>query len=269
MPDGKTKYAVVSGNGRTEGIRQAYDLGNENSQKYAEFAKSKDAASNHSRPVYVGVMNPNEIDDFPAFAKEANESATAQMSASERAKSDAERMSSDLMNKFVASDDGTIHGGANRDFVRDFVESVPASERGTLQMPDGSLSQEGVARVKNAIFARAFGDSETGLAAIQRMAESTDNNVKNITNGLLAKSGQIAALKEAAKAGTRHKDFDIAPDLGKAMEKYASLKDSGTSLGEYIQQGNLFGAETTPFQTRVMQVFDEHKRSPKAISTII
>ncbi len=268
MPDGQTKYAVISGNGRTEGIREAYNLGNENSQKYADFAKSK-GASDAKQPVYVGVLNPNEIKDLPNFAKEANESATAQMSATERAKSDAERLPPDLMNKFVASDDGTIHGAANRDFVRDFVETVPSTERGTLQMPDGSLSQEGVARVRNAIFARAFGDSEAGLTAIQRMSESTDNNVKNITNGLLAKAGQLATLREAAKSGARYKEFDIASDLAKSMEKYASLKDSGGTVEEYIQQGNLFGAETTPFQTRVMQVFDAHKRSPKAIRSIL
>ncbi|MDQ3712206.1 MAG: hypothetical protein M3388_08320, partial [Acidobacteriota bacterium] len=52
-------------------------------------------------------------------------------------------------------------------------------------------------------------------------------------------------------------------------EKYAGLKDSGTSVDDYISQGNLFGAETTPFQTRVMQVFDQHRRSPKAIRSIV
>ncbi len=268
MPDGQTKYAVISGNGRTEGIREAYNLDNEGSKKYSEFAKSK-GASDAKQPVYVGILDPNEIKDFPNFAKEANESATAQMSATERAKADAERLPSDLMNKFVASDDGTIHGAANRDFVRGFVETVPSTERGTLQMPDGSLSQEGVARVRNAIFARAFGDSEAGLTAIQRMSESTDNNVKNITNALLAKSGHLAALKEAAREGTRYKEFDIAPDLGKAMEKYASLKDAGTSIDDYIKQGNLFGTETTSLQSRLMQVFDFHKRSAKAIRGIL
>ncbi len=268
MPDGATKYAVISGNGRTEGIREAYNLDNEGSKKYSEFAKSK-GASDAKQPVYVGILDPNEIKDFPNFAKEANESATAQMSATERAKADAERLPSDLMNKFVASDDGTIHGAANRDFVRGFVETVPQSERGTLQMPDGSLSQEGVARVRNAIFAKAFGDSPEGLTAIQRMSESTDNNVKNITNALLAKSGHLAALKEAAREGTRYKEFDIAPDLGKAMEKYASLKDAGTSIDDYIKQGNLFGTETTSLQSRLMQVFDFHKRSAKAIRGIL
>ncbi|HEX8637396.1 MAG TPA: 2'-5' RNA ligase family protein, partial [Pyrinomonadaceae bacterium] len=170
----------------------------------------------------------------------------------------------------VPSDDGTIHGAANRDFTRAFMQrAVPVSEQGRLVDGEGKLNQDGVSRVRNAIFARAFGDSEKGLSAISRMSESTDNNVKNITNGLLAKAGQIAALKEAAKAGTRHKEFDIAPDLATAMEKYAALRESGTSVEEYIQQGNLFGSETTPFQTRVIQVFDAHKRSPKAIRSIV
>ncbi|MDQ3711508.1 MAG: hypothetical protein M3388_04740, partial [Acidobacteriota bacterium] len=267
--NGQTKYAVISGNGRTAGIREAYNLENEGSQKYAEFARGKDATS-AKQPVYVGVLDSNEIENLPEFAKEANESATAQMSATEQAKSDAERLGGDVLNLFVPSDDGTIHTAANRDFTRAFLQrAVPTSEQGRLVDADGRLNQDGANRVRNAIFAKAFGDSERGLAAIQRMSESTDNNVKNITGGLLAKAGALASLKQAAKEGTRHKEFNIAPDLATAMEKYAGLKDSGTSVDDYISQGNLFGAETTPFQTRVMQVFDQHRRSPKAIRSIV
>lgn len=270
MPDGKTKFAVISGNGRTAGIREAYNSGNENARKYADFAKAKDENSNHQQPVYVGVLDPLEIKNLPEFAKEANESATAQMSATEQAKSDAGRMTGGLMQKFVPADDGSIHTSANRDFVRGFIENVSSvAERGKLQMPDGSLSQEGAARVRNAIFARAFGDSDAGMNAISRMAESTDNNVKNITNALLKNAGKLADLKDAALAGTRHAELDITNDLAKAMAKFSHLKDSGSSAKEYLQQQNLFGDDLSPFQKRVLQVFDDNKRSQKNISGIL
>ena len=239
MPDGSTKYAVISGNGRTAAIRQAYNLENEGSQKYAEFVRSK-GDTGAKQPVYVGILNPNEIADLAEFAKEANESTVAQMSATEQAKSDAERID---LSGFTPSEDGSIHGTANRNFIRLFMASaVSPSEKGKLMMPDGTLSQEGVQRIRNAIFAKAFGNSEAGLNAVQRMSESTDNNVKNITNGLLSRAGAIASFKEAAKQGTRPKELDISSDLAKAMEKFSALKDSGTSVDEYIAQGNLFGA---------------------------
>lgn len=267
---GVTKYAVVSGNGRSEAIRQAYDLGKGEGYRAFVQTKTDEDRKNLQKPVYVGVLNPNEIADLSEFAKEANESATAQMSATEQARSDAERLDGGILNLFQPSDDGTIHSAANRDFTRAFLErAVPVSEQNRLVDGNGALNQDGLNRVKNAIFAAAFGDSEKGLSAIQRMSESTDNNVKNITAGLLASSGGIVRLKNDIAGGKRHAEFDISNDLATAMEKYAALRENSISMDEYISQGNLFGAETSPFQTRVMQVFDQHKRSPKAIRTII
>lgn len=269
MPDGKTKYAVISGNGRTQGIREAYNLENEGSKAYKNFALTK-GGGNLKRPVYVGILDPEQIPDFSEFAKESNESSTAQMSASEQAKADADRLDASVLNLFVPAEDGTIHGAANRDFVRAFLDrTTSTSERNRFVDSEGKLNQEGVTRVKNAIFAKAFGSSDMGMATLQRMAESTDSNIKNITNALLAKAGELSSFAEATKDSRRFKELDIAPDFARAVEKYSELKESGTSLDEYIQQGNLFGADTSPLQTRVMQVFDFYKRRTRAIRTII
>lgn len=267
--DGKRKYAVISGNGRTEAIRAAYKSNSEPAQDYADFARTKDTETTAKNPVYVGVINPNEIEDLTEFARQANESTTAQMSATEQAKADAERLSPDTLNLFVPSDDGTIHTSANRDFTRAFLDLLPVTERTRLVDSQGKLNQDGANRVKNAIFAKAFGDSERGLSAIQRMTESTSNSVKNITNALLAKSGTIASFKDASKQGKRHQSLDLSNDLAVAMEKFASLRESGTPIEEYLQQGDLFGSDTTPFQKRIIQVFDTHKRSAKAVREIL
>lgn len=267
--NGQKKYAVVSGNGRSEAIRAVYKNNSDKSAQYAQFAQSKDENNKKENPVYVGVLNPNQISNLSDFAKEANESTTAQMSRTEQAKADAEGLSSDTLNLFIPSDDGSIHGAANKDFIRAFIENVSPTERGALQTSDGALSQEGIIRIKNAIFAKAFGESERGLNAIQRVAESTDNNIKNITNGLLMKAGHLASLKQAIADGKRYAEFDITNDIAAAVEKFASLREKNTPLEEYIQQGNLFGAETTPFQTRVMQIFERYKRSGKAIRGIL
>ncbi len=53
------------------------------------------------------------------------------------------------------------------------------------------------------------------------------------------------------------------------MEKYSELKEGGVTIEEYIKQGSLFGADTSPLQTRVMQVFDSYKRRSKSIRGII
>ena len=266
---GHTKYAVISGNGRSAAIKEAYRANSDKAKEYADFARSKDNSTNHHQPVYVGELDPKQI-DLHSFAREANESATATMSATEQAKTDAEKISTGLMNSFVPAEDGSIHNAANRDFIKGFLNTVPAkTDVGQLVTADGSLSQTGVTRVKNALFASAFGDTERGLNAIARMSEATDNNAKNLTNALLKSAPRFAAFKSAAKDGTRYKSLDISADVPLALEKLSSLKSEGTSIDDFINQGNLFGSDLTPFQTRLLQTFDNYNRSAKAVSTIL
>jgi hypothetical protein len=188
------------------------------------------------------------------------------MSASEQAQADAKDL--DLGN-FTPSEDGSIHTGANREFIRAFVGKLPASERGGLMLPDGTLSQEGVNRIRNAVFAKAYGDSETGLQVIQRMAESTDNNVKRITAALLQNAPGFADLKEGVSQGSRFGGLDITGDISKAVEKFSSLREQGLPVAEYLKQQALFGEDMTPFQKRLLTILDFHKNSAKALSSIL
>jgi len=258
--NGETKYAVVSGNGRTEAIRSA---SGDAAKSYDEFVQSKGGKAGD---IYAGVLDPSKINDLPEFAREANESSTAKMSATEQARADAKDL--DLSN-FTPSDDGSIHTGANREFIRNFVGKLPASERGGMMLPDGTLSQEGINRVRNAVFANAYGDSETGLAVIQRMAESTDNNVKRITNALLQNAPGFADLKAGIDSGSRHPHLDITGDITKAVEKFSFLRENGDSVDEYLKQRNMFGEDLDPFQKRILQALDKTKNSAKALSGIL
>jgi diguanylate cyclase (GGDEF)-like protein len=256
--DGETKYAVVSGNGRTEAIRNATG---DAAKAYDDFVQSKGGKPGE---IYAGVLDPKT--DLEKFAREANESSTAKMSASEQAQADAKDL--DLAN-FTPSDDGSIHTGANREFIKRFVGKLPASERGEMMLPDGTLSQTGVNRIRNAVFAKAYGESETGLQVIQRMAESTDNNVKRITSALLQNAPAFADLKESIDQGTRYPGLDITDDITKAVEKFSFLRENGDSVEDYLKQQGLFGEDMTPFQKRLLAVLDTHKNSGKALSGIL
>lgn len=260
--DGKTKYAVVSGNGRVEAIRHAYDLGNESGKAYAEFTTRKES-HNLKNPVYVAELK--DVADLPKFAREANESTTAQMSATERAKGDAEKLDANLLSRFVSSEDGSIHSAANREFIRDFIQkAVPENEQGALVDENGQLSQEGMARVRNAIFAKAFGED-----AVHRLAESTDDNIKRVTNALLKIAPKVVDLKEHVDAGSRHPGLDISEDVAKALSKYSALRSEKTDVATYLKQQTLFGDDLSPLQKRILVEFDNHKLSSSAISGIL
>lgn len=259
---GKTKYAVVSGNGRVEAIRHAYEIGNDPSQAYAEFTQGKQAHS-LKNPVYVAELK--DVKDLPAFAREANESAVAQMSATERAQGDAEKLDAGLLSKFVPSEDGSIHSAANREFIKDFIQkAVPENEQGALVDENGQLSQEGNIRVRNAIFAKAFGED-----AVHRLAESTDDNIKRVTNALLKIAPKIVDLKEHVDAGSRHPGLDISDGVAAALSKYSHLRSEKTDVATYLKQQSLFGDELSPLQKRILTEFDNYKNSSTAISGIL
>ena len=134
---------------------------------------------------------------------------------------------------------GDILTVANRDFVNKFLrEIVNPAEKGKYVDKNGAISQEGVTRIKNAIFAKAYGNT----LAIEKLAESTDNNVKNITNALLAVAPRMAQMKSDIENGILH-PLDITEDIGAAIIKLSFLRENGDTVQGYLRQTTLFGEE--------------------------
>jgi hypothetical protein len=265
---------VESGNGRTIALQRAYESSNESSSRYrsylndnaARLGLDSQAIEQAKQPVLVRVRTSPV--DRAQFAREANEQSVAAMSAGEQARSDAQKLSGNLMGQFYPADDGQIVTPANREFIRSFMgDVVSPAERGRYVTGDGQISQEGITRVRNAVFARAYGETPEGVAALQKLAESPDNNVRNITTAMLHKAGRFAAQKEAIAGGARY-PLDITNDLAAAMGKLSSLRDAGTTVDDYLKQGGLFGDDLTPLQKRALQALDANKRSAKAINAI-
>src|SRR5690606_31194905 len=123
------------------------------------------------------------------------------------------------------------------------------TDRGRYMTADGSISQEGITRVRNAVFAKAYGDT----AAIEKLAESPDNNVRNITNAMLQAAGRIVTIKEGMVAGRLH-NLDLTQDIAAAMKKLSQLREQGRKVSDYLAsargqagaQAELFGPDISP-----------------------
>jgi hypothetical protein len=260
---GKTKYAVISGNHRSEAIKTAYQYETGYAQDYKDFTQSKESNS-FERPVYVGILDTSI--DIKDFAQKANKPDIAEYTATEKALADADVLDAGTMKKFVPSEDGKIHSAANREFINKFFEKLSTAESRALRMSDGSLSEKGVERVRNALLAKTFGKSENLL---KRMLESPDNDIKRITNTLLKTVGKFADLKQKIADKVRFDGLDISDDIAVAVNKYGELKTSDTDIFTYVSQRNMFGEELSPFQKRLLSFFDEYKGSQKAMSEIM
>lgn len=267
--NGETKYAALTGNGRITAVRRNYDRQNAKADEYRLFTLQKGGDGKMERPVYAAILNNASAVNLEDFVGEANEG-TSQLSAVEQAVQDARKLDDNLLSFLKVESDGKLDTSENEKFYQKFfARTVEPNQRGRFMKQDGGLSSEGVIRMRNAIFAKAFGDSPEGMNALAKIAEDTDLNVRNIANGLVRVSGIIAKFKEAAAAGLRHPSLDIAANISNALEKYSFLREKKVSVETFVNQRALPGqTEMPPIEKMLLLTFEEFKKSSKAIGQI-
>lgn len=250
---------VESGNGRTLAINRAYETGKaDNYRAYIEkYAAEKGwDISGIDRPVLVRTRLTDT--DRVQFTKLANEADVAQYSASERATSDVDRLPDASLLKI--NNDGSINLDGSMDFIRGFVNSLLESEKPNILTDDGRLSQGGKQRIESAIMQSAYDDS----SLVTRLYENIDDDSKTVLNALLRVAPQLAQLGDLVKQGGRHSN-SIAQDLAQAAQKLSDLKANGVRVDDYLNQGQLIEDGLSPGARDFLNVFDQNKRSTKAI----
>lgn len=262
---------VESGNGRVIALQKGYKSKHDNMGKYKQWLSDnadklgmdKNAVEKVKNPVLVRVRQ-SEVDRVK-FTREANEQSVAAMSATEQAVVDAKKLTHGLLEAFAPGENGEILVKSNMSFISAFMEQVVSpAERGRYIAADGSVSQEGATRIRNAVYAKTYGD----IFALEKLAESTDNNVRTITSAMLTVAPRMAIMKDAIETGALH-PLDITGDIAAAMNKLSALREAGDTVETYLKQGNLFGEELSPIAKDLLETFDKYKRSGKKIAEIL
>lgn len=228
-PDGM----VESGNGRVLALRSIYERGGPKAQEYRNWLAQQGVdVGAYKNPILVRQRTtPFTPEQRRAFTVSANQAATLSMSAPERAKADAGHVDVGLIGN--SSDLGAA---ANRNFIRNFVSKLPQSEQGTIMDSRGQLSSEGLARIRNAVLAKAYGDDHI----LSRIAESTNDEIKSISNALTAAAPAWAKLRGDIESGAVRRDMDITPDLVQAVRRTADIRSRGEKLENYLNQRDAF-----------------------------
>ena len=227
---------VESGNGRVLALRSVYDQGGPAAQAYRAWLSRQgvDVAA-YRNPVLVRQrITPLAPDERRAFTIAANQAATLSMSAPERALADSRLIDANAISLIHNPDD--LGSAANRAFVRRFVAQLPQGEQGMMADAKGALSADGLARVRNAVLAKAYGDA--GL--LSRIAESTNDEVRSISSALTAVAPAWARLRAEIDAGRVRPGIDATADLLEAVRRTADLRARGEKLDEYLAQRDAF-----------------------------
>lgn len=255
---------VIAGNGRSLGIKKAYDLGKADDYKsrlmsdldYLGVDKKK--AESLKNPVLIRRFT-NDV-DVESMAILSNESSAAAMSPLEQAKVDSKRIKT--LSDF--NPDSEVDLSSNDGVFKRLIANVPQSQRNALVDGKGQISQEGKKRAENAVMYMAYGDSN----ALAKMVESTDTDNVNITKGMINASSAIAEMRDRIDQGILH-DVDISKNITEAVDIFSKIKaDPNNDVNSYLSQKDAFNS-ISPETEFILRKFEELKRSPKKITEFL
>ena len=239
---------VESGNGRVMAIRQAYQraLPGAAAYKAALAARGYDVSA-MAMPVLVQQrMTPLTPQQIQSFVQGANKPAALTMSASEQAKADGGAITTEML----AGLTNRTNVAANPDFVRAFMQRMTPEERASLIDKDGNVSQAGQTRMRNAVFAAAYGNSDV----LARVAEATDDNTRGLSAALMAAAPEFAKLKQMIADGVVPARFDLTADIVDAINRISQMREKGQKLDSYLAQLDAFD-QMAPGTRAFMEMF--------------
>lgn len=262
---------VLNGNGRVAATRYAYKNGTTNGYKESliqnaeKLGLNAEDISKMNQPVLVRELaeelTPEKINDLTT-----SQTGGSRMGAAEQAQADAKKLSSGTLARISQTENIDFTNNEGAEVTRAALQDIVANqnELNDLVTDDGRISQDGLIRLKRALFAKAYGDS----SVIARMSESTDDNVRGITNALLFAAPSIANVQEHIENGTLHK-YDLS-SIVSAVKKLSDLRERGTPVSNYLKEQSLFAEHADSEETReILDTFDENKRSTKKIATFL
>lgn len=217
---------VESGNGRVLGLREAYARVPERAEAYRQelIGRGFTQAKTMKEPVLVRVretdLTPTERQ---AFTVEANRTATARLSASERAAVDAKVLTPEVLDAFAGGEAGQAR---NATFARKALQRMASPEEmGDLVTEGGYLSQAGADRLTAALVQRGFAAPDV----VKSLYETIDPTSKAIIGAMSDTAPLAARVRQAATDGR----LSFADPTGDVVEAYR-LVERARKTGEPV-----------------------------------
>ena len=264
---------VLNGNGRAMAIQKATAAGGDKATAYRKyiFEHSKEFGLSRSSLAQLRkyMLVREVVDDIDADTMQDIIGSTAggsRMGASEQAKSDAKKIKPRDLDSYVDNEQGDLTTAANQGFVsRVLYRIVGKNERNAYTDEHGNVNADGIQRVKRALFSLAYNDN--GL--IDKMAESTDDNIRNVSRGLMSAAPAFARVNLAVKDGQAY-EYDAAKTISDAVKHLDALRREGKPVKDYLNEQSVFSEYQDTDEVReVLRFLDENKRSGKKIGIFL
>ncbi|ANB54847.1 hypothetical protein WM43_20405 [Aeromonas veronii] len=259
---------VESGNGRTIGLKQAYQRGDAGVYRAyllanaTEFGLDAAAIEAMSAPVLVR-ERLTEMDDqqLRDFVVDSNTDAKMANSAAEDAGADAGKLTDDMLDLLNIPEGGDVLASQNNRFLQAFLSAIGENQSNSYVSRDGQWNDAYRKRVTAAIFAYGYDNQRLLDAATGEV----DADGRNITTALINNAVGMAKLRQHSPERAKV----ISNYLAEAVESIARAKRSGQSLQEMAAQSDMLGGDTSPEGSLLAQAIAASARSAKAITGMV
>lgn len=256
---------VISGNGRTIAIRQAYDSERaERGDAYREFVYNRakelgiDIPDGVKNPVLVRrVDNTGEM-SMEEFAARSNKSQVAGMSVAEQAIADSRRiLEAGLLDIFFPDAGGNVLAASNADFYNAFLNLVGGGE--AYRNRDGSVRQNLSPRIRAAVLAAMLNPERR--ETVERLLDNPEG-YNAMINGLMQSAANLAELANKP-------EYDLSGELSQAVELFVETRDKGQTVDEFAAQTDMFREAPSAETMFLMRLFEENAKSSGGISGVL
>lgn len=266
---------VESGNGRAMAILEAYRIGTAGEyrewliQEAEYFGIDPEKVRRMKRPILVRVRKTSV--DREVFAVEANQDDKLAMTATEKARSDAKRLTPALLARL---EDGDLNSAANRDFLSAFLQSLGDAEAAQYLTSDGKPTASLIARVQAALFAAAYADDRL-LELTADVAKPEIANIISALNQAAPDFIRAAAVDRVSAEGAGERLTDslelaltqqTVDAILAATGVLAKAKESGMTIEEFLKQGDMFG-NVDPAVAAMAVFIHKNNRSARRMAT--
>lgn len=259
---------VESGNGRSIGLRQAYQRGD--ADAYRRYIEAN-AADFGIDPAVIGAMKQPVLvrerittmtdDQLRDFVVDSNTDAKMANSAAEDAGADAGKLTDDMLDLLNIPEGGDVLASQNNRFLQAFLSAIGENQSNSYVSRDGQWNDAYRKRVTAAIFAYGYDNQRLLDAATGEV----DADGRNITTALINNAVGMAKLRQHSPERAKV----ISNYLAEAVESIARAKRSGQSLQEMAAQSDMLGGDTSPEGSLLAQAIAASARSAKAITGMV
>jgi len=237
---GPTDNIVEGGNARVLAIRQAQRQGLPGSQAYRAFVEKQGFDTTGMRNPVLVRRRLTQVNSRQDFVRDLNERTTAALSETEQGLTDASRITDNLIGDYQG---GNLTGPANDRFIRRFRdEIVSPADQAAFSNAQGRISQAGVRRIENALFAKAYGDADL-LATLR---EDQQNDIRGIGNALIDAAPLWARLRAESANGRLQNGLDITQNLLGALRMVREQRHGRVKMADLVAQEDMFSENANP-----------------------